>query len=134
MIFKLIRWPLGKLVLLVDFVTRPRPPQRDPALQASIDEATRGMALYQFQACPFCVKTRRAMRRLGVEIETRDASDDATHRARLEQEGGRIQVPCLYIPAADGSAEWLYESNDIIARLGSLVSATEGAAAARTPA
>lgn len=134
MIFKLIRWPLGKLVLLVDFVTRPQPPQRDPALQASIDAATRGMALYQFEACPFCVKTRRAMRRLGVAVEMRDASNDAAHRARLEHEGGRIQVPCLYIPAGDGGAEWLYESNDIIARLEALVTTTEGAAAARSPA
>ena len=43
MIFRLIRWPLGKLILLIDFLTRPRPPQRDPALQALIDESTRGM-------------------------------------------------------------------------------------------
>lgn len=134
MIFKLIRWPLGKLVLLVDFLTRPRPPQRDPALQARIDEATRGMALYQFQACPFCVKTRRAMRRLGVEMETRDASNDPAHRARLERDGGRLQVPCLYIPGTDGDAEWLYESGDIIARLESLVSETENAETARSAA
>jgi glutaredoxin len=134
MIFKLVRWPLGKLVLLVDFLTRPTPPQRDAAVQARIDEATRDMALYQFQACPFCVKTRRAMRRLGVQIETRDAGSDAGHRARLEDGGGRVQVPCLFIPGSDGNAEWLYESGDIIARLESLVSASEQAAATRSHA
>jgi glutaredoxin len=117
MIFKLIRWPLGQLILLVDFLTRPKPPQRPAALQARIDASTTGMALYQFQACPFCVKTRRAMRRMGLEIEMRDAKNDPQWRAQLEQEGGKVQVPCLAIPRPDGSTEWLFESTDIIARL-----------------
>ena len=59
MIFKLIRWPLGQLILLIDFLTRPKKPVRPEALQAAIDTSTQGMALYQFTACPFCVKTRR---------------------------------------------------------------------------
>ena len=73
MIFKLIRWPLGQLILLVDFLTAPKRPQRDARQQAMIDDHTRDLALYQFATCPFCVKTRRAMRRLGLNIELRDA-------------------------------------------------------------
>lgn len=117
MIFKLIRWPLGQLILLVDFLTRPKPPQRPAALQARIDASTADMALYQFKACPFCVKTRRAMRRMGLNIETRDAKHDPQWRTQLEQQGGKIQVPCLTLPQADGGTEWLFESTDIIARL-----------------
>jgi glutathione S-transferase len=75
------------------------------------------MALYQFKACPFCVKTRRAMKRLGLNIELRDARGDMQWRQQLLAEGGRLQVPCLYIPQSSGDAQWLYESNDIIAYL-----------------
>ena len=125
MIFKLIRWPLGQLVLLVDFLTRPRRPSRPETVQQAIDARLEGMALYQFKACPFCVKTRRAMRRLGVELPLRDAKEDPESRARLEQEGGKIQVPCLYIPHDDGQPEWLYESDAIIAYLTQQVESTE---------
>ncbi|MCB1773840.1 MAG: glutathione S-transferase N-terminal domain-containing protein [Gammaproteobacteria bacterium] len=134
MIFKLIRWPLGQLILLVDFLTRPTPPQRPAELQARIDASTRDMALYQFRACPFCVKTRRALRRLGLQIELRDARGDGQWRTQLEQEGGKIQVPCLYLPGEDGEARWLYESGDIIAYLEQHVAAIEAGSAARQAA
>ena len=116
MIWSLIRWPLGKLILLVDWLTAPKRPQREAEQQAAVDEATSGLALYQYQACPFCVKTRRAMRRLGVDIELRDAKGDPRWREQLLREGGQLQVPCLYIPDAD-DGRWLYESDDIIAFL-----------------
>lgn len=117
MIWNLIRWPLGQLILLVDFLTSPKAPERDPYEQAKIDQATRDMALYQFRACPFCVKTRRAMKRLGLNIELRDARNDPQWRQQLLAEGGRLQVPCLYNPEASGESQWLYESDHIIAYL-----------------
>ena len=118
MIWNLIRWPLGQLILLIDFLTSPRAPVREAEEQARIDAETSGMALYQFKACPFCVKTRRAIKRLGLKIELRDARGDMQWRQQLLAEGGRLQVPCLYIPHASGDAQWLYESDDIIAYLG----------------
>lgn len=117
MIWNLIRWPLGQLILLIDFLTSPRPPERAAEEQARIDAETRGMALYQFKACPFCVKTRRAMKRLGLNIELRDARGNMQWRQQLLAQGGRLQVPCLYIPQSSGDAQWLYESDDIIAYL-----------------
>ena len=75
------------------------------------------MALYQFRACPFCVKTRRAMKRLGLGIELRDARTDPQWRRQLLGGGGRLQVPCLFIPGEPGEARWMYESGDIIAYL-----------------
>lgn len=129
MIWELIRWPLGRLILLVDYLTSPTPPQRDPQDQARVDQATRDLALYQFETCPFCVKTRRAMRRLGVDIETRDARRDPRWREQLLREGGRLQVPCLLIPGESGQApRWLYESNDIIAYLEQCVAGAVGTA------
>ena len=117
MIFRLLRWPLGQLILLIDFLTAPKPPVRDPQTQAEIDAATRGLAVYEFKTCPFCVKTRRAIRRMGLNIELREARNDPKWREQLLTEGGRLQVPCLYIPGGDSESRWLSESNDIIAYL-----------------
>lgn len=118
MIWNLVRWPLGQLILLIDFLTSPASPRRSTEEQAAIDASTAGMALYQFRTCPFCVKTRRAMKRLGLNIELRDARRDPHWRRQLLAEGGQLQVPCLYIPARAGEeARWLYESADIIRHL-----------------
>jgi glutaredoxin len=113
MLLKLVREGLGRSVALVDRLTRPTPLERTPEAQLQVQDAVASMSLYQYFACPFCIKTRRALHRLNLPIELRDAQNDPVHRAALHQEGGRIQVPCLRIDAADGS-RWLYESNDII--------------------
>jgi glutaredoxin len=85
-----------------------------PQKQAELDATTSSMQLYQFQMCPFCVKTRRAIRRLGLNIETRDARNDPQWSNELVNQGGRYQVPCLRVVKEDGSIDWIYESNDII--------------------
>ncbi len=108
-----VRWLLGQLIIFIDWLTRPRPMQRDGRAQAEVDEQTRSMALYQFRQCPFCVRTRRQIRRLGLNIETRDARNDPEWHRQLVEEGGKYQVPCLRISGKDGSVEWLYESVEI---------------------
>lgn len=114
---KAIRWLLGRLILLFDALFAPKPMVRPDEVQQDIDAQTNNLKLYQYLACPFCVKTRRAIRRLGLKIETRDALHDPTFREELITQGGKAQVPCLQISHADGRVEWLYESNDIIAYL-----------------
>jgi len=116
MIVKAIREGLGRLIVFIDFVTRPKPLQRSPEAQRAVEEATRGLSLYQFYACPFCVKTRRAIRALNLPIETRDAQQDPEHREALKSGGGEIQVPCLRIEE-QGEVRWMYESAEIIAYL-----------------
>jgi len=111
---KVIRWLLGRLVLLFDALFAPKPMVRPNEVQQGIDEQTAKLKLYQYLACPFCVKTRRAIRRLGLNIETRDALHDPTYREELITQGGKQQVPCLQITHDDGSVEWLYESSGII--------------------
>ena len=70
--------------------------------------------MYQFPSCPFCIKTRRAIKRLSLNIETRDTLRHAPSRQQLLEGGGVIMVPCLRITGEDDSEEWLYESNEII--------------------
>ncbi len=110
---KLIRWVLGRIILGLNFVFSPRGSKREPDLQKAIDEKTRNLSLYQFNACPFCVKVRRQMKRQSLEIELRDAKNDTIHKEALENGGGKLKVPCLRIDKG-GKTTWMYESNDII--------------------
>ena len=113
MFIKALRVGLGQLIIFIDFITRPRKLRRSAEDQARIAEEAASLALYQFNACPFCVKTRRAMHRLNLPIVLRDAKNDEAHRADLLAGGGKIKVPCLRIEES-GESRWMYESNDII--------------------
>jgi glutaredoxin len=110
----LIRWPIGRLILLLNFIFSPRAPKRTAEIQKKIDASTSHLSLYQLPACPFCVKTRRAIKRNGLNIELRNINQNESYRQEMISQGGKKTVPCLKITAADNSAQWLYESNDII--------------------
>ncbi len=113
MLIKALRVGLGQLIVFIDFITRPRKQKRTPEAQAQVAQATSGMALYQFHACPFCVRTRRTMRRMNLPIALRDAKNDEQHRQTLLAEGGAIKVPCLRIDE-NGKTTWMYESKSIM--------------------
>ncbi len=91
----------------------PCPIQRTPAQQHSIDVHTAELKLYHFPVCPYCLKVRWHIRKLGLNIELRNAQQ-AEHQQPLRQEGGMEQVPCLRIHHPDAPTEWLYESDAII--------------------
>lgn len=119
MLLKIVRGTLSRVVLLVDRLTRPTPMVRDAEKQARVDAECASLSLYQFVGCPFCVKVRRQIRRLGLKIELRDAQADPVRREELRVGGGEIQVPCLKIddPSLPNGVRWLYESSDINAYL-----------------
>ena len=112
--FRALRVVLTPFLLLGDKLTTPKSMERDPAEQARVDAETAHLALYQFPACPFCIKSRRAIRRLGLNIELRNAQHEGEHRDALLEGGGKVQVPCLRIAHPDDRVEWLYESADIV--------------------
>ena len=116
MIVKGLRNGLGQLIIFADWLTRPKGIKRTAQRQAEVDAAAAHLALYQFRACPFCVKVRRAMHALNIQVELRDAKNNEQFRQELLEQGGRIKVPCLRIEEA-GEVRWMYESNDIIAYL-----------------
>jgi glutaredoxin len=115
--FRTLRAILGPILLLGDRLTRPKGIVRPEHAQQAVDARTRALALYHFPTCPFCLKTRRTVRRLSLDIELRDARNDAAHRAALVAGGGKPQVPCLQITDAVGQQSWLYESDAINAYL-----------------
>lgn len=110
---KFIRQALGYVIVLLDLVSRPKKLKRSSEAQAKVQADTANMSLYQFYACPFCIKTRRALHRLNLPIETRSASEGSQHRQTLLTGGGAIKVPCLRIEQ-DNEVKWMYESSDII--------------------
>tara|TARA_R110001599_G_scaffold58216_4_gene160457 strand:+ start:1651 stop:2022 length:372 start_codon:yes stop_codon:yes gene_type:complete len=110
----IIRWLLARIIFVVDFLFRPRIHKHSSDVQAQYDESTKSLSLYQFAACPFCVKVRWEIRRLGVSIEYKDAKRNAQYAKELVEGGGHLKVPCLRIEKEDGEVEWMYESSDII--------------------
>jgi len=112
--FKTIRLIIGPIILLADKLTTPRGIKRPAEQQAKIDSDTKKLGLYQFAACPFCIKTRRAIKRLSLNIETYDAQHNTDYREQLLTGGGQIKVPCLKISDDQGNNTWMYESSEII--------------------
>ena len=80
---RIIRLILGRLILLFNWVFTPRGVKRSPDMQAIINGKTSKLALYQYEACPFCVKVRREMKRQSLSIETRDVKRSDAAKAEL---------------------------------------------------
>lgn len=116
MFLKFARNALGLIIVFFDWLTRPKAAARDAAQQVRAQNAVQGHSLYQLYACPFCVKTRRAIHQLGIKLDARDINKHSQYRNDLENEAGRVKVPCLRIDDG-GTTQWMYESNDIIAYL-----------------
>jgi glutaredoxin len=110
---KALRVGLGQIIIFGDFITRPRKQQRPASAQALVDQSAKDLTLYQFHACPFCVKTRRTLRRLNVPVALKDAKNNEQDRQTLLEQGGKIKVPCLRIEE-NGQTTWMYDSKVII--------------------
>ncbi|WP_394424465.1 glutaredoxin family protein [Vreelandella stevensii] len=111
--FRGLRVLLAPVMLVSEKLSTPRSVERSAEKQAEVDAACEALALYQFRSCPFCIKVRKEMARLGLKIELRDAQLDPDHKQALLEGGGKVKVPCLRIAHEDGREEWLYESDEI---------------------
>ncbi len=114
-LIKAMREGLGRLIVLIDWIFSPKKIKRTEAEQADVDQQIVSLKLYQFYACPFCIKTRRTIKRLNLSMETRNAQA-GQFRAELLAGGGEVKVPCLRIKQGD-DITWMYESSDIMAYL-----------------
>jgi glutathione S-transferase len=101
-------------MLLWEFISRPKGIVRQPGSQEQVDRQCGNIALYQYRTCPFCMKVRREMRRLSLNIATLDAQQEGKNRGDLVRGGGQAKVPCLKITDQAGNSQWLYESGAII--------------------
>ena len=115
---KLIRKVLGFLILMLDRIFTPAPEvSRSSGEQSTLDTKVSGWTLYHLEACPFCVKVRRELKRLAINLPLKEINADPRNHEEL-MAGGKIdQVPCLrYIDESDAE-HWMYESTDINAFL-----------------
>ncbi|WP_231731031.1 glutaredoxin family protein [Lacimicrobium alkaliphilum] len=115
--FRAVRLILTPFMLLSEKLTTPKAIARSEEEQRAAEQAATKLALYQYRACPFCIKVRKEMARLGLPVEKRDALKNPIYRKELQQQGGKIKVPCLKIDQENGQALWLYESEQIKAWL-----------------
>ncbi len=111
-LLKTLREGLGRAIILADYLTKPKKIIRDNKTQEQVNLECKNLNLYQFYACPFCIKVRRNINKLALNINYKDAKE-IDIKQELLTKGGKIQVPCLQIQLATGD-KWLYESNDII--------------------
>ena len=116
MMLKAIRWALGALILFFNWVFTPKSMKREAQAQAQVNEQMKNFTLYQYKACPFCVKVRREMKRSALNIETKDAKRCESSKEELVAGGGQLKVPCLKIEE-NGEEKWMYESKEIISYL-----------------
>jgi glutaredoxin len=108
----LIRMILRFIVLFADKINPVKKIDITEEEQIKIDKLMKGMVLYHYPACPFCIKVARKMRTMSMDIEKRDPRIEP-FKSELMQGGGEQQVPCLKI-GRDEKALWMYESSEII--------------------
>jgi len=115
--FKTLRILLGPVMLLKEKLTKPKGIVRLEATQQSVDQQCQSLALYQYKTCPFCMKVRKEMASLSLNIQKIDAQPPGAERDTLTREGGQTKVPCLKITDAAGKSQWLYDSEKIVGYL-----------------
>ncbi|MDO9190297.1 MAG: glutaredoxin, partial [Sulfurimicrobium sp.] len=93
--FRTLRLVLTPFMLAGEKLSTPQGIERPAEAQQQVDRECQNLALYQFKSCPFCMKVRKEISRLSLNIELRDALHDPEHREALLQGGGKIQTPCL---------------------------------------
>ena len=115
--FRTLRIVLGPFMLLKEALTKPKGVARTAAEQAAVDAQCQTLALYQFKTCPFCIKTRKEIDRLSLNIKRIDAQHEGADRQALLAGTGLTKVPCLRIVDAAGQSQWMPDSDKIIAYL-----------------
>jgi len=114
---RIIHFFLGRLILFINWLTTPKSIKRRAEMQTAIDEQCRTLTLYQYKACPFCVKVRRTLKRLYLPVATRDPKRSADAKKELIAGSGKLKVPCLKIDNGEDGIQWMFDSKDIISYL-----------------
>ena len=114
---RIIHFFLGRLILFINWLTTPKGIKRPAEMQTAINEQCQNIILYQYKACPFCVKVRRSLKRLTLPVETRDPKRSETAKKELIAGAGKLKVPCLKIDQGEDGIQWMFDSKDIIGYL-----------------
>ena len=69
--------------------------------------ANHELELYVMTGCPYCIKVERFLASNGISIPQRNITTDRAAEQHLIAQGGKRQVPCLFI---DGKALWVQKN------------------------
>ena len=72
------------------------------------------LILYHRDMCMFCWRVQHAIKKLGIEVESRNIWQDVQYEKELIEARGQGTVPVLRIIDEEGNSTWLPESSDII--------------------
>lgn len=84
----------------------------DQLVDRYLSEPEEALALYHFEACPYCAMVRRVIAELGAPVELRDIHEHREHWQALVDARGRATVPVLRCTKGDVD-RWMPESRDI---------------------
>ncbi len=84
------------------------------SLVAARKDALKPITLYNMEGSPYCRKVRETLCELDLESVVRNVPKGSPKRARLQELGGKVQVPYIIDP---NSGRSLYESDEIVAYL-----------------
>lgn len=104
---------LEKLFSKIENLLVGEPIERPEAEQRVVDEKTKRLSLYHFPTCPYCLRVRRMIKKLKLDIELRDINRLPEYRTELITHGGYSMVPCLRVEDHEGNVRWMHESSDI---------------------
>ena len=90
---QIIRFILGRIILFLDWLTSPRPNKISRTELDAIHNKVKNMTIYEFRACPFCVRVRRFMKKNNINITQRMLEE--VFLTEFIDGGGKLQVPCL---------------------------------------
>jgi len=114
MILKMVRFILRFFILAFDRTFTPKPEvARNLDEQKKLDVRLSEWSLYHLEACPFCVKVRRHMKRRAITLPLKEINEDPRHYEELMAGGKMDQVPCLRYRDETGAEKWMYESSVI---------------------
>ncbi len=94
---KFIRWFLGRVILLLNFVFTPRGVKRSQEEQSQVNEQAKNAHVMQFEACPFCVKCAAMKRQSWFRFWNFVMLKTWTAPCKLEAGGGRVRKYLAYV-------------------------------------
>ena len=105
--------PLNTISSAAASVSRPKGSKCRPGCE-SREQPPELLALYNFEASPYCRKVREALCELNLDYEVHNVAKKSPRRPELIARGGKMLVPYLIDP---NTGTEMYESDAIVAYL-----------------
>ena len=93
----IIRFVLGRIILFLDWMTSPKPIPISRERIEFIQEKVKDMEIYEFKACPFCVKAKNLLKSKGIEYEEKNIAEGYKIQDLLEMVPNARTMPQIWL-------------------------------------